>query len=75
MDSGKAVEFDEPHILLQKSTGIFHGMVKALGPKEFQRLSQVALEKFNHSSDMNQCFIKNILLKKLFLNNKSMPVL
>ncbi|XP_055306890.1 ATP-binding cassette subfamily C member 4-like isoform X2 [Sitodiplosis mosellana] len=47
MASGKAVEFDEPHNLLQNQNGIFYGMVKALGPKEFDRLSQAALEKFN----------------------------
>lgn len=61
MDSGRAVEFDEPHILLQKPLGIFYGMVKALGPKEFQRLSQVALEKFNveHCGNNDRTSLEN----------------
>ena len=46
MDSGRASEFDEPHNLLKNQNGIFCGMVKALGEHEFERLSQVALEKF-----------------------------
>ncbi|XP_055306698.1 ATP-binding cassette sub-family C member 4-like [Sitodiplosis mosellana] len=46
MDTGYAAEFDEPHKLLQNQTGIFYGMVKALGPQEFNRLSKVAREKF-----------------------------
>lgn len=45
MDSGKVVEFDKPHNLLQNENGIFYGMIKALGPKEFNRLSQTALDK------------------------------
>lgn len=52
MDAGNAAEFDEPHILLQNSAGIFHGMVKALGSDDFERLSLVALEK-------NQSLLKN----------------
>lgn len=47
MDTGRAAEFDEPHNLLQDGTGIFHGMVKALGPQEFNRLSKLAQDKFN----------------------------
>ena len=47
MDTGRAAEFDEPHNLLRNQTGIFYGMVKALGPQEFHRLSRVALDKYN----------------------------
>lgn len=47
MDTGRAAEFDEPHSLLQNHEGIFYGMVKALGPQEFNRLSQVAQDKFD----------------------------
>lgn len=47
MDTGRAVEFDEPHKLLQNTNGIFFDMVKTLGKSESQRLSQVALEKYN----------------------------
>lgn len=42
MDAGKAVEFDKPHNLLQNENGIFCGMVRALGPQEFKRLSEIA---------------------------------
>lgn len=44
MDSGKAVEFDEPHTLLQLENGIFRGMVEVLGDAEFDRLVQIASE-------------------------------
>lgn len=46
MDTGKAVEFDEPNNLLQKDSGIFKEMVKALGPHEYDRLSKTATEKY-----------------------------
>lgn len=45
MDSGIASEFDEPHEMLQNKNGIFYGMVQALGEHEFDRLSQIALDK------------------------------
>lgn len=45
MDAGQAAEFDEPFILLQNKSGIFYGMVEALGAEDFNRLSNVALEK------------------------------
>lgn len=47
MDTGRAAQFEEPHNLLQDETGIFYGMVKALGPHEFNRLSQIAQDKYN----------------------------
>lgn len=50
MDAGKAVEFDDPHNLLQNESGIFYGMVKALGEQEFNRLSQIALN--NHHDNI-----------------------
>lgn len=46
MDAGKAIEFDEAHTLLQDDDGIFNEMVKALGPQEYNRLAQIALEKY-----------------------------
>lgn len=46
MDTGRSVEFDEPHNLLQNNAGIFHDMVKALGPFEFERLATMAAEKY-----------------------------
>lgn len=47
MDTGRAVEYDEPHNLLQNNDGIFHDMVKALGPQEFERLSALAKDKYD----------------------------
>ena len=44
MDVGKAVEFDEPYLLLKNRDGIFFGMVNALGENEFERLTQLAYE-------------------------------
>lgn len=47
MDTGRAVEFDEPYNLLQTQNGIFNEMVKALGPQEYERLTKTAMEKYN----------------------------
>lgn len=47
MDSGQAAEFDDPYNLLQNEDGIFYSMVKALGAQEFNRLSQIAQQKFD----------------------------
>lgn len=47
MDAGHAIEFDAAHTLLQNESGIFNGMVQALGSQEFERLAQTALEKYN----------------------------
>lgn len=51
MDSGKAIEFDEPHNLLQNDEGIFSEMVKALGTQEHIRLSELAAEKYNSKNE------------------------
>lgn len=53
MDAGRSAEFDEPYTLLQKKHGIFHGMVEALGTKDYNRLSQIALDQYNstHKND------------------------
>lgn len=45
MDSGRPAEFDEPHVLLQNTNGMFYGMVKALGEHDFIRLTQIARDK------------------------------
>lgn len=46
MCNGKPAEFDEPHTLLQNERGILYGMVKALGEHDFNRLTQIATEKY-----------------------------
>lgn len=47
LDGGRAAEFDMPYNLLQNKSGIFYGMVNALGKKEFNQLLQLARKKFN----------------------------
>lgn len=47
MDKGRAIEFEEPHNLLQLKNGVFRGMVKALGNHESDRLSKIALDKYD----------------------------
>lgn len=54
MSFGSAIEFDKPHNLLQNENGIFHSMVKAMGEQEFDRLSQIAANKFKSSKDFTQ---------------------
>lgn len=50
MDSGRAIEFDAPHKLLEDPNGIFTSMVKSLGATEFEILSQKACEVYRSSS-------------------------
>lgn len=45
MDAGVAVEFDKPYLLLQNKDGLFHKMVEALGPQEYDQLMTIAKEK------------------------------
>lgn len=47
MDTGRAVEFDAAHLLLQQPAGIFKGMVNALGPSEVERVTRAAQEKYD----------------------------
>lgn len=56
MDTGRVAEFNEPHTLLRNHRGIFYSMVKALGPHEFKRLSEVAHDQFNavHNIDLEE---------------------
>lgn len=46
MDSGTAVEFDAPYLLLQKKESIFRKMVEALGQQEYDRLFSKAKSAF-----------------------------
>lgn len=46
MDAGRAVEFEPPHLLLEKTTGIFKEMVNATGTEEAQNLARTAKESF-----------------------------
>ncbi|KAF5286349.1 hypothetical protein FQR65_LT12643 [Abscondita terminalis] len=42
MDAGQAVEFDEPHVLLQNVDGAFYKMLKETGKSKFQTLANLA---------------------------------
>lgn len=44
MDAGIAVEFDHPHLLLQKRNGYLSEMVKRTGPGMAETLSRIAKE-------------------------------
>lgn len=46
MDTGRAIEFDAAHLLLQEPSSIFKGMVEALGPSEIERINRAAREKY-----------------------------
>lgn len=53
MDAGRAVEFDYPHVLLQRADGILRNMVDATGPQEsesLKRVAQNAYRKMNENS-------------------------
>lgn len=54
MDAGQLVEIDEPYNLLQNKSGLFHGMVEALGPDDCNRLSSIALDKHMTPADETQ---------------------
>ena len=43
LSSGKVIEFDTPYNLLQKHHSLFYNMVKKTGPKESERLKQIAI--------------------------------
>ncbi|XP_031850164.1 putative multidrug resistance-associated protein lethal(2)03659 isoform X2 [Nomia melanderi] len=46
MDAGCAVEFDAPHVLLQKSTGFLKSMVGETGPAMAEALKEIARESY-----------------------------
>lgn len=60
MDFGSVVEFDRPHVLLQNEDGIFHGMVRALGAQEFDRLSGIAIEQPKPWNNETKTFLERI---------------
>ena len=41
------IEFDTPYNLLQKRHSLFYCMVKQTGPKESERLQEIAIKKRN----------------------------
>lgn len=51
MDGGRIIEFDTPHVLLQKAESVFRNMINVMGATEARRLSQIAADR--HSSIYN----------------------
>lgn len=49
MDTGKAIEFESPHELLQIEKGIFNEMVQTLGAQEAERLAKIAEQKYKQT--------------------------
>ncbi|XP_045503254.1 probable multidrug resistance-associated protein lethal(2)03659 isoform X2 [Colias croceus] len=47
MDAGQMVEFDHPHILLQKPDGVLRGMVEQTGRSMAEILAKVASQAYN----------------------------
>ncbi|XP_014208188.1 probable multidrug resistance-associated protein lethal(2)03659 [Copidosoma floridanum] len=50
MDAGTAVEFDHPHVLLQKESGYLRSMVNETGPAMAEALQEVAERAYNTNS-------------------------
>lgn len=46
MEAGSAVEFDHPHLLLQKRNGYLSEMVKRTGPGMAEALTKIAKEVY-----------------------------
>ncbi|CAH2099847.1 unnamed protein product [Euphydryas editha] len=47
MDAGQMVEFDHPHVLLQRDGGVLRGMVDQTGRAMADTLARVALQAYN----------------------------
>ena len=45
LSSGEVIEFDTPYNLLQNRHSLFYCMVKKTGPKESERLQEIAIKK------------------------------
>ena len=60
VDAGNIVEFDHPHILLNKPEGYLRGMVLQTGPETTQMLSKIA-KKVSKVEILNM-FLINIII-------------
>ncbi|XP_067669590.1 ATP-binding cassette sub-family C member 4-like isoform X2 [Haliotis asinina] len=63
LDEGKIIDFDEPHLLLEKGEGHFYQMVQQTGKTEAEHLADIALTTFEerHASKPND---DNVLPKE-----------
>ncbi|VEN34161.1 unnamed protein product [Callosobruchus maculatus] len=68
MDSGTAIEFDHPYILLQNPESVFYGLVKETGIGMFQHLYQVAEESYRASHPETSVIYCLVLLQSEIAN-------
>ncbi|XP_046973503.1 ATP-binding cassette sub-family C member 4-like isoform X1 [Vanessa cardui] len=54
MDAGQMVEFDHPHMLLQKEGGVLRGMVDQTGRAMAETLARVALQAYKKKNSLEQ---------------------
>ena len=50
LSEGRLVEFDHPHLLLEKNEGFFHQMADHTGPAECRRLREIAAAAYKRRS-------------------------
>ena len=50
LSEGRLVEFDHPHLLLEKKEGFFHQMADHTGPAESRRLKEIARGAYKRHS-------------------------
>lgn len=52
MESGKMVEFDHPHMLLQNQNGVFYKMVQETGKSMSEQLRKVAFMSYQRQKSV-----------------------
>ncbi|KAJ8684018.1 hypothetical protein QAD02_019810 [Eretmocerus hayati] len=53
MEAGQVVEFDHPHILLQKEDGVFHSMVQQTGASTAENLFKIAETGYRQLNELD----------------------
>jgi hypothetical protein len=70
MDAGQMVEFDHPHILLQKEDGVLRGMVEQTGRSMADTLARIAqqvisLVLFKSSpKSLIRCYLRTLIKRQ-----------
>ncbi|KAF5287553.1 hypothetical protein FQA39_LY15882 [Lamprigera yunnana] len=54
MDTGRIVEFDHPHVLLQNENGVFYGMVEQTGSAMAETLTKVASDSYKKLHNIDE---------------------
>jgi len=63
LDAGRVIEFDEPHLLLQKENGLFASMVKMTGKgmaNNLREMAQIAYDNRRNESPYNKLQIEDL---------------